>query len=235
MKRDLFTFPDDVREVRSFFLFGAIGAGAKGFMRGNARVGNMVVKPRCIGSVDVDAAANRDFKQLVGVEATTLDMFSLEQYQAFHGRMPPAGWKEATPEAVPLRAVPWRVRETFLPLENVLDRIEREGTIDAVRGRPVFRELSTGWYELAPAIDGVVDFHRLAAERHHVALDVGPLARLSASLAAGKPLTLAELASARARIETLRTFALRYLSVGDACDLLRTTQIRWELEKETAA
>jgi site-specific DNA-cytosine methylase len=99
-RQPIFRNPDDHREIRSFMLFGAIGAGAKGFMRGSARVGNMVAKPRCIGSVDVDAAANRDFKKLVGVDATTLDMFSLEQYIAFHGRMPPAGWKEATPDDI---------------------------------------------------------------------------------------------------------------------------------------
>lgn len=92
--------PDEQREIRSFMLFGAIGAGAKGFQRGSARVGNMVAKPRCIGSVDVDAAANRDFKRLVGVEATTLDLFDLDQYQSFHGRMPPAGWREATPDDI---------------------------------------------------------------------------------------------------------------------------------------
>ena len=92
--------PDEQREIRSFMLFGAIGAGAKGFQRGSARVGNLVARPRCIGSVDVDAAANRDFKRLVGVDATTLDMFSLEQYVAFHGRMPPSDWKEATPEDI---------------------------------------------------------------------------------------------------------------------------------------
>lgn len=101
MNRDQFTLnPPELREIRSFFLFGAIGAGAKGFMRGNARVGNMVAKPRCIGSVDVDAAANRDFKSLIGVEATTMDLFDLDQYVAFHGKLPPAGWKEATPEDI---------------------------------------------------------------------------------------------------------------------------------------
>lgn len=99
-RQPIFRNPDDVREIRSFMLFGAIGAGAKGFMRGSARVGNMVARPRCIGSVDVDAAANRDFKRLVGVDATTLDMFSLDQYIAFHGRMPSAGWREATPEDI---------------------------------------------------------------------------------------------------------------------------------------
>lgn len=99
-RQPIFRNPDDVREIRSFMLFGAIGAGAKGFKRGSARVGNMVARPRCIGSVDVDAAANRDFKRLVGVDATTLDMFSLDQYIAFHGRMPPAGWREATPDDI---------------------------------------------------------------------------------------------------------------------------------------
>lgn len=50
----------DVREIRHFHLFGAIGGGADGFNKGEARIGNLVAKFRCIGSVDVDAAANRD-------------------------------------------------------------------------------------------------------------------------------------------------------------------------------
>lgn len=98
MKRDIFTgSKDDIREVRHFHLFGAIGGGARGFTRASARVGNMVAKFRCIGSVDVDAAANRDFGRLVGVPATTLDLFDLDQYMAFHGCMPPPGWREALP------------------------------------------------------------------------------------------------------------------------------------------
>lgn len=86
-----------IKEVKHGHLFGALGGGAKGFNRGQARVGNMVAKFRCVGSIDVDAAANRDFKRNVGVEATTMDLFDLDQYLAFWGRMPPPGWKEATP------------------------------------------------------------------------------------------------------------------------------------------
>jgi site-specific DNA-cytosine methylase len=98
MKRDAFTlYPDDVREIRHFHLCGAIGGGAKGFNRGQARVGNMVAKFRCIGSVDVDEAANRDFRRLVGVPATTLDLFDRAQYIDFHGHEPSASWREATP------------------------------------------------------------------------------------------------------------------------------------------
>jgi site-specific DNA-cytosine methylase len=90
----------DVRTIRHFHLFGAIGGGAKGFMRGTARVGNMVAKSRCLGSVDVDAAANRDFERLIGVKATTLDMFDRSQYIAFHGHEPPADWREAMPDDI---------------------------------------------------------------------------------------------------------------------------------------
>jgi len=85
-----------IKEIKHFHLFGAIGGGAKGFNRGKARVGNMVAKFRCIGSIDVDAAANRDFERLVGVKATTLDLFDRDQYIAFNDRQPPADWREAT-------------------------------------------------------------------------------------------------------------------------------------------
>ncbi|AMP13703.1 DNA cytosine methyltransferase [Collimonas pratensis] len=85
-----------IKEIKHFHLFGAIGGGAKGFNRGKARLGNMVAKFRCIGSVDVDAAANRDFERLVGVKATTLDMFDRDQYVDFNDRQPPPGWREAT-------------------------------------------------------------------------------------------------------------------------------------------
>jgi site-specific DNA-cytosine methylase len=89
--------PVDVREIRHFHLFGGIGGGAKGFMRGKARVGNMVARSRCIGSIDVIPAVNRDFKNLVGIDATTMDLFDRSQYVAFHGHEPPAGWREAMP------------------------------------------------------------------------------------------------------------------------------------------
>lgn len=87
----------ETREIRHFHLCGAIGAGAKGFQRASVRVGNLQAKFRCIGSVDVDAAACRDFRRIVGVDATVMDLFSREQYVAWHGHQPPAGWREATP------------------------------------------------------------------------------------------------------------------------------------------
>lgn len=87
-------------EIRHFHMCGAIGGGAKGFNAGKARVGNMVAKFRCLGSVDVDAAANRDFQRLAGVPATTLDLFDRSQYIDFHGKEPSADWREATPDDI---------------------------------------------------------------------------------------------------------------------------------------
>ncbi|WP_232447105.1 DNA cytosine methyltransferase [Burkholderia ubonensis] len=37
---------------------------------------------------------------LVGTPCTVMDLFTREQYTAFHGAEPPAGWREATPEDV---------------------------------------------------------------------------------------------------------------------------------------
>lgn len=83
-------------EIRHFHMFGAIGGGARGFNKAKPRVGNLQANFRCLGSIDVDAAANRDFERLVGVPATTLDMFDREQYRAFWGKEPPSTWREAT-------------------------------------------------------------------------------------------------------------------------------------------
>ncbi len=83
--------------IRTFHMCGAIGGGAKGFQRAKARLGNLFARCETLGSVDVDPAACRDFKRLTGVDATVLDLFDREQYVAWHGREPPAGWREATP------------------------------------------------------------------------------------------------------------------------------------------
>lgn len=84
-------------EIRHFHLFCGLGGGAAGFNRGEARVGSLEACFRCIGGVDNDPAAIRDFSQLAGVPGTVLDLFTREQYRAWHGVEPPADWQEASP------------------------------------------------------------------------------------------------------------------------------------------
>ncbi len=76
-------------------LFAGLGGGARGFNRASARVGDLTADFRCLGGIDVDPAAVRDFDRLAGVPGTVLDLFDREQYRAFHGVEPPAAWREA--------------------------------------------------------------------------------------------------------------------------------------------
>lgn len=87
-----------IAEIRHFHLFCGLGGGARGFNRGQARVGRMSAEMRCLGGVDVDPASVADFRRLAGVRGTCLDLFDREQYLDFHGCEPPSDWREATPD-----------------------------------------------------------------------------------------------------------------------------------------
>ncbi|WP_073662640.1 DNA cytosine methyltransferase, partial [Pseudomonas aeruginosa] len=77
-----------------------LGGGAKGFNRSRPRVGNVEAHWECLGGIDVDAGVLRDFAKLAGVPGTQLDLFTRDQYIRFHGKEPPADWREATPEDI---------------------------------------------------------------------------------------------------------------------------------------
>lgn len=92
--------PRDVtltREVTHFHFCCGIGGAAKGFNKANPRVGAVAARFRCLGGVDVSPSAIRDFDRLVGVPGTVMDLFTREQYTAFHGKEPPADWREMGP------------------------------------------------------------------------------------------------------------------------------------------
>ncbi|WP_042978398.1 DNA cytosine methyltransferase [Burkholderia sp. AU4i] len=84
------------RTYNVFTMCSGLGGGAMGFKRAVSRVGNLIAKWRCIGGIDNDPAACRDFHSLVGVPCTLMDLFTREQYCAFNNTEPPAGWREAT-------------------------------------------------------------------------------------------------------------------------------------------
>jgi len=88
------------RILRHFHFCCGLGGGAKGFNRAKPIVGNMQAEWECLGGIDVDPAGLADFSRLAGVPGTLLDLFTRDQYIRFHGKEPPAGWKEATPEDV---------------------------------------------------------------------------------------------------------------------------------------
>jgi len=87
-------------EIRHFHLFCGLGGAALGFNRGEARVGSLRARFRCIGGVDSDPAAVRDFGRLAGVSGTVLDLFDREQYILWHGKEPGPYWRPVTPADV---------------------------------------------------------------------------------------------------------------------------------------
>lgn len=88
------------RKLTHFHFCCGLGGGAKGFNRAKPIVGNMQGEWECIGGVDVDPAGLADFERLSGVKGTLIDLFTRDQYIRFHGKEPPPGWREATPEDI---------------------------------------------------------------------------------------------------------------------------------------
>ena len=93
-------FGPQVITYKAYHFFCCVGGSAKGWRRGTARVGNLQAVWRNIGGCDVDARAVHFFERNAGCKGTVIDLFSREQYQAFHGHEPPAGWREATPDDI---------------------------------------------------------------------------------------------------------------------------------------
>ena len=83
-------------EFTHFHFCGGSGGAAIGLQRSRAVVGQLAARARCLGGIDSDIAACRDFRQLVGVDQAHLDLFTREQYEAFHEKAPPPGWREVT-------------------------------------------------------------------------------------------------------------------------------------------
>jgi len=85
------------KEFTEFHLFAGIGGGSMG--AADARMSWLGVNGsiRNVGAIDFDALACEDYRRLTGSPISCIDLFDREQYVAFHGCEPSAGWKEATP------------------------------------------------------------------------------------------------------------------------------------------
>lgn len=103
-----------VREIRHAHMFCGIGVGARGFNLANPRVGHVQGRFVCVGGIDSDAGAIHNFERMTGHKGTVRDLFSREQYVSFHGKEPPADWREATPADIRAAYGPVRPDVVFL-------------------------------------------------------------------------------------------------------------------------
>ncbi len=175
----------ETREIRHFHLFAGLGGGAKGFNQASPRVGNMVGKFRCIGGVDVDAAAMRDFERLTGTRGTVLDLFDRSQYQDFHGSEPPAGWREAMPADIQAAAGNERPHIVFLSapckgfsglLSENRSRTHKYQALNRLTVRGVWLMLEA-WRDAPPELIVFENVPRIANRGRHLLDQIGDLLR----------------------------------------------------------
>lgn len=86
-------------EVRTAaILFGGIGGFSAGLQRSLVEAYGRVYRWQILCSIDYDPVACRNHDIITGEQtAVQMDLFSRQQYIAWHGQEPPAEWREATP------------------------------------------------------------------------------------------------------------------------------------------
>lgn len=78
-------------------LFCGIGGAALGFRDARQEYRGMVGQFRTLAGIDCDPEACQDFEALTGAPAVQMDLFSREDYRAFHSKEPPEDWAEIKP------------------------------------------------------------------------------------------------------------------------------------------
>ncbi|MFY2090843.1 DNA cytosine methyltransferase [Achromobacter xylosoxidans] len=84
-------------EITHFGVFSGSGIGAAGMQQAQPEIPGLRGRMVCLGGIDVDPAGAADFQRFTGVRCTVRDLFSRNQYIAFHGHQPPEGWAEVLP------------------------------------------------------------------------------------------------------------------------------------------
>lgn len=84
------------KTYKAVYLFCGIGGGALGFQRARREYRGLEGRFETICGFDSDPEACADFEYITGARAVQMDIFSREQYIAWHGHEPPEGWREVT-------------------------------------------------------------------------------------------------------------------------------------------
>ncbi|MFT0533993.1 DNA cytosine methyltransferase [Castellaniella hirudinis] len=89
-----------IESIKHFHLFCGSGSGAAGFNDAAPTIPGLQGKMVCLGGMDNDAVAAEDFRMLTGMPCMVRDLFSRQQYVAWHGHEPSADWVEAGPDDI---------------------------------------------------------------------------------------------------------------------------------------
>ncbi|MFB5268192.1 DNA cytosine methyltransferase [Paenibacillus enshidis] len=84
------------RIFRDLQLFSGIGGGSLGFKDALVEYGGETGRFENIIGIDADPGACQNYEAITGSKSVCMDLFSREQFIAFHGVEPPEGWREVT-------------------------------------------------------------------------------------------------------------------------------------------
>lgn len=141
----------------------------------------------------------------------------------------------------PGRRIPRRVDAPMIvkaskiisPLVAILDQLELHDTVDVEGDTSVFRDASDEcWYEMSPALQGVIEFFEEVGHRHRIAIDLSALDTLRQNLVAGETILLSQIHQVRNILPKLQVIANR-LNSSEALEILdgirkRSAPIDWE-------
>lgn len=139
-------------------------------------------------------------------------------------------YRPRDPGCVKLKTVPWIIDSVFAPLYEIIDQLEKDGTIFITQtGIPVFLNIKDGkFYETVPAISGFIEGYEIHERRTNRDLDMTPLKHLVKRIEYGAPITELETKAARSALNRLRTETMG-MTWNYADAMLRDFKIKEEL------
>lgn len=150
-----------------------------------------------------------------------------------------AGGKKRNRKYVPKRfspklsSNPVLVSYIMAPIDDMISELETRGTLSvSEKGEAVFSDMLYGeTYNLVPAARGFLDVFGVIEKRKGISIGLEPVRQLINRIHYLSPVTQRELDAAKAGVERMRA-ALRLLSVAEADDIVVTTLIKQENERE---
>lgn len=130
-----------------------------------------------------------------------------------------------------IKTQPWKVLAVYSPIEQIIDRLEIDGTVLTAGRQIIFSDASCN--EVHDAIEslmGIIDFHKIANDRFEVKADYAAIEKLANKLEAGMVIFDTDLHAIRAAINSCKRQMLS-MRVSQAESLVRDVQLGIEFDK----
>lgn len=133
---------------------------------------------------------------------------------------------------VKLKMQPWKMQAVFQPLEDILNQLEKNGTVDATTGgTPIFKDAIDGhWYESSEAIMGVVEAYEIHEIRSGCQIGLSSMRQLAHRLKYSMAIFESDTVACRACLQRMKRETMQ-MTAGYARQLIKDFQIKEQLEK----